>query len=283
MIEGKRFAKVRKGQLNTSKGYQMYLQNRLAFAPVAPVPPISSGEFFIFLRFLFCAVCWGSGWQWSTNSSTQQWTSSISTWSHFLPSIMQECASGTLVSRTGCILSYGGSTRDIAINYAVLGIDVLMSCLVFLVWRDQREKRLPALGSFLFVVLFQLTICWVIACSGISVIWCAICGWMLHEQRQLTSVESQQGFRKFAASTLHVLIIPLNIGIIVYYAIVAPMITTVAHFCAMVLGVLLSKSSMPKSDHPQDNDEVGGVTAVSNSTPLVDTNLNKERHGDVYW
>jgi hypothetical protein len=182
---------------------------------------------------------------------------------------MRECDRGNIIARTGCIFAYDGDTRDIAINYAVLGIDMIMSYVVFLAWPDQRKKRTPAALSLLFVIVLQLVICWWVACSGISVVWCAVCGWMLHEKRQPPPFELE-GLRKWAASTVHVLIIPLNIAVIVYYALVANILTTVAHFCAMVLGVLLSKSSSMPLQELQQNLE-GGLAAATNSTPLVDS------------
>lgn len=57
------------------------------------------------------------------------------------------------------------------------------------------------------------------------------------------------------------LVILLDLAIILYYAVVAEAITTVAHICALILGATLSRASLQQ--YPDDQ------TANTDSEPLL--------------
>lgn len=57
---------------------------------------------------------------------------------------MDECpsSSGSVASRTGCILSYGGNTADVVINYVLLVINVTWCAIALSFHSADIEKRI---------------------------------------------------------------------------------------------------------------------------------------------
>jgi len=211
------------------------------------------------------------------------------------------------VARTECILTYGGSSLDIFLNYTVLVLDLLFCG--FWLWFQRRRFRydptshdrmaIAAVASLTFVFLYQIALCLALACSGISIVWCACFGWYLYKAKYaaaeysvpssailVSTTRSNQGRREQAevASELQEdQVTPtsalepdadvvfayeqsspfpqnenvenqnpnlfmnfeiglgiLNLALIAYYAWSAEIITTVAHFCAILLGMLMA-------------------------------------------
>ena len=99
------------------------------------------------------------------------------------------CQCGTVVSRVGCILSYNGSHFDVMLNYSLIVLN-LIYCVVAMhtasLSRPQPSTFVVyhALGALVFVIGFQLVLCLALGCSGVSIIWCAMCGWIMSERRQ---------------------------------------------------------------------------------------------------
>jgi len=55
---------------------------------------------------------------------------------------MDECnANGTILNKTGCILSYAGNSTDILINYFVFLINIAVAVIVVLRQRKQLRSR----------------------------------------------------------------------------------------------------------------------------------------------
>jgi hypothetical protein len=113
--------------------------------------------------------------------------------------------------------------------------------------RFRRQSRQPndpyfkrfaaAIASLIFVVLYQIVLCLILGCSGISIIWCACAGWIVWELQRVD--QPPRGVASsFPPEPLAVL--SLDALTILYYSITAEAITTVAHFCAILLGILLS-------------------------------------------
>lgn len=160
---------------------------------------------------------------------------------------MNECSNSSLWRRTGCILSYGGSEIDIVLNYVLLLVNVA-SCGLTLAWEGGRGYRV-ALHSLLFVMVFQIALCLALGCSGISIVWCACAGWIMAERRRLEDrSEGNPSAERLKILYVERAIIFLDVGAILYYAVVTAPITTVAHFCAMVLGAMLSMMTAPQVD-----------------------------------
>eukprot|EP00525_Craspedostauros_australis_P009420 CAMPEP_0198130624 /NCGR_PEP_ID=MMETSP1442-20131203/54385_1 /TAXON_ID= /ORGANISM="Craspedostauros australis, Strain CCMP3328" /LENGTH=265 /DNA_ID=CAMNT_0043791289 /DNA_START=217 /DNA_END=1014 /DNA_ORIENTATION=- len=224
-----------------------------------------------------------------------------------------ECAAGTILQKIGCILSYGGSRRDIIINYLLLAFN-LYFCIKMV--RLQISASSSSLSSssmavqpstflksttaaFAFVIIFQVSLCLIVQCSGISIIWCAMAGWMMSQRRQISEsiqmdvtqdgVGTQDGMdtqnstdcnsdnndtetTRRALSKIP-LAITTNFAAIVYYAVVAAPITTVAHICALVLGAVLSKMALRRSlalVEEEDYEQDVGITHTDDLTsPLI--------------
>jgi hypothetical protein len=165
----------------------------------------------------------------------------------------------SLLSRTACILTYGGSPTDLWINYLLLGANCFW-CLQVIFRKNAllpppRGATLCRVGCFLGVIFFQVGLCLQVGCSGISIVWCALAGWALRQEVLLYPQELMQDLRD---NRNHNYALPLrggrwgwivdindkiwpNAAALLYYAVVAPPITTVAHSCALVLGYGISK------------------------------------------
>ncbi|KAL7555393.1 hypothetical protein ACA910_017694 [Epithemia clementina (nom. ined.)] len=238
---------------------------------------------------------------------------------------MQECGTtssnnvNVVVENILCILTYGGSTVHIAINYTLLCLDVgAMGTWWFLTKNSQRHRSdegqvqpsttsvaaAAPLASFVFVIAFQIGLCLVVGCSGISIVWCACLGWYWHKRRIFAVARLQEGREDETTTTttathllsqkpqhpssnqhederntksnhndteplqqqsgdslqsvdaptpsdavpeqgvvitVEILLGSLNALVLLYYAWSAEPITTVAHACAIVLGIVLSK------------------------------------------
>jgi hypothetical protein len=160
------------------------------------------------------------------------------------------CGGGTMLAQTGCILSYAGSTKDIVLNYIMVVINLLYCVAAVLANQKQTdEQRIFALGALIFVILFQITLCLVLGCAGISIIWCAMGGWIMSERRRVVENNIDASSSLLSTSSQRLInmgkvVIFLDCVVIVYYGVVEEPITTVAHFCALVLGAMLSLMSI---------------------------------------
>lgn len=150
------------------------------------------------------------------------------------------CVEDTLSSNIECILTYKGDGDFMVVNYSLL---VLNMGHCFLKLSSERIECHPkrwkfALLSLLFSVVFQISLCLMVRCSGISIVWCAIVGWILFHS---TPTNSESGARVHRLKMMEWIILIVNVSVIIYYAVVLPVITTVAHLLAIVMGVVLAK------------------------------------------
>uniref|UniRef100_A0A6V2M9M9 Uncharacterized protein n=1 Tax=Ditylum brightwellii TaxID=49249 RepID=A0A6V2M9M9_9STRA len=128
--------------------------------------------------------------------------------------------------------------------------------------RCAAEKILYAILGFTFVVLFQIVLCLIVGCVGVSIIWCAICGWILREEKFLSSeqitttttrpapnndtscgaVTSSPPIVATEQSKLNLLsiVLSMDLSAIIYYSIVEEPITTLAHILAIIMGICIS-------------------------------------------
>lgn len=170
-----------------------------------------------------------------------------------------------MIGRMGCILTYGGTGVDIAINYFLLVLNLL--CCTAIMVEMSEELRKYAIGAFAFVVAFQISLCLVLGCSGISIIWCAMAGWVMTQRRFETeatpnrtpddSVPASSSIATRSDSQLSWIlrsVVFIDFCAIVYYGVIAAPITTVAHFCALALGSLLWILAMRLIPVPEGGD-----------------------------
>ena len=115
------------------------------------------------------------------------------------------------------------------------------------------------------VVTFQILLCLAVKCSGVSIVWCSTMAWLimlmrcnnttippvamnqstetsdlarnhnLRNHSQLSSI-SNMSFAKFVIGTDSIALL--------FYSITMEAITTVAHVCAIILGIVLWRVTM---------------------------------------
>jgi nitrate reductase NapE component len=208
-----------------------------------------------------------------------------------------------LPNRLVCILTYDGDGLDVIINYVLLIVNLLV-CVAQLRaggihhddtqnehQRQSRGRAVKAAAALVFVVAFQLVLCLAVGCVGISVVWCAMMGWIaceriigaprqqsqpallrqpetdpiVHRDESESSASADATFPGARAElrsarhpsrpsddfqVLDFLIfsaLAVDLVGIVYYGVVMPAITTVAHVCAIALGSLCWWISVWKS------------------------------------
>eukprot|EP00980_Cylindrotheca_fusiformis_P026285 scaffold15718_cov126-Cylindrotheca_fusiformis.AAC.3 len=96
-----------------------------------------------------------------------------------------------VVDRILCILTYGGSGVDMGINYFLLALN-LLCCTTITMTLSSTElyrRKWALVAALASVVAFQVVLCLILGCSGISIIWCAMAGWMISQQRFEASKE----------------------------------------------------------------------------------------------
>jgi len=119
------------------------------------------------------------------------------------------------------------------------------------------------LFSLAFVFAFQIVLCLVVGCLGISLTWCAILGWILIEwwREQTTRCTCDVLPSRGIAAVMDLIAI-------IYYCVVDPPITTVAHVLAILLGITLETVTTRFLSSTQRHLRVGrGRDGIS--TPLV--------------
>ena len=118
-----------------------------------------------------------------------------------------------------CVLTYAGSRTDVAINYALL-----FATGTLFIFGGPPKRR----GAFLaFSAAFQLGLCYVIGCAGVSIIWCACAGG--------GALDEHRSSRLVAFSVVAVAVV----AALLWYALVAEAITDIAHLCALTMGFLV--------------------------------------------
>jgi hypothetical protein len=189
---------------------------------------------------------------------------------------MDECNSSkdVILSRIGCILTYGGERNHIVINYALFVLNTVW-CYFALVATTISAADTPCATrsyhyyytcsavSLLFVVAFQVVLCLIVGCSGISIIWCAQAGWIVHQRYHYRKhFQSRE-----ALPPIEIIVLLVDVLAILYYAVTMEAITTVAHGCALVLGSLISLLVTMRAPR----NEADAIPHASSIAPLVPT------------
>eukprot|EP00540_Astrosyne_radiata_P011954 CAMPEP_0116834624 /NCGR_PEP_ID=MMETSP0418-20121206/7092_1 /TAXON_ID=1158023 /ORGANISM="Astrosyne radiata, Strain 13vi08-1A" /LENGTH=204 /DNA_ID=CAMNT_0004464199 /DNA_START=52 /DNA_END=666 /DNA_ORIENTATION=+ len=181
--------------------------------------------------------------------------------------IKRYCVDGGFGDRLWCMLDYEGNQLDVLINYPLLVVNFLVCVLALCLQPTTdaakvRKLRWYAFACLVCVTLFQLGLCSLVYCTGISIVWCAMGGWIIRERRQLQESTERSSLRTDSLA-LERIVIVLDFCIILYYAFVANPITTVAHVCAVVLGAILSLLSVPLVEGGEaEEGESGAPTAI---------------------
>lgn len=135
-----------------------------------------------------------------------------------------------LLAKIGCILTYNGSIYHSSINYSLLSVSLLAAA------RYPTTSRFRAVTALIFASSFQIGLCLFVDCSGISIIWCSIAGWLWTGH-----CCDRRGSGSNAAAPPTAVRVALwadGIGIL-HYFFTLPFITTIAHGCALGMGAML--------------------------------------------
>jgi len=194
------------------------------------------------------------------------------------------CPSDYLQEQVTCIFTYDGSIKDILINYTLFLLNVIIAAIPLLLPvaaithrtrnNDLHKRRLCALSSLSFVSMFQVILCLLVKCNGISIIWCAIAAWIWMDYRTFkrgrdddTSSNITTNCRNGNYKIHQITVMVIDTVAIIYYAIVMEPITTVAHILAIVvlgipLYILTDKISIAN--------DYSDISSLSPQTNLLD-------------
>jgi len=157
------------------------------------------------------------------------------------------------MSSVSDVLTYSGSETDIIINYVTFSVVCVPFILVALhpFQLAKGKIQLHIWSSLLFFMLFQVILCVIVGCVGISIIWCAMLGFMTADyfffrfdrdgphdgsaagDALIWRCRSMTSFWSFVVSAL------LGFSVFLYYAATADALTSIAHvlaFFALGLG-----------------------------------------------
>jgi len=122
-------------------------------------------------------------------------------------------------------LSYNGSTLHMLINYFLIAISVLPYCIESV----RRTKHRAWVLALCIVSLVQVLLWFLLGVVGVSVIWCAMTGYLLIDFKR-------RGLKPARKNGMMLFSILMGVGGIFYYFITFPMLTTVAHVVALLIG-----------------------------------------------
>ncbi len=126
-------------------------------------------------------------------------------------------------------MTYDGQIRDVAINYGLIAIALLP--YVFAAQRREDVTDWSWAACLGIALLVQVLLWFTVRATGVSIIWSALAGYTFMELWSGgTGIAQQNGFLALVALG------GAGAGI-VYYGLIYPLITTIAHLCAVVLGV----------------------------------------------
>ena len=175
-----------------------------------------------------------------------------------------DCVDGNIGRRLICILSYNGSGIDIIINYLLFIINLLWCLAACRFHAEQESERAWKIQIFsmlimMGVIVFQISLCFIVGCMGISIIWCAMAVWMASKRQQFKQRdEANLAIGTYQWTDVELFIVVIDTGAIFYYGFMAQPITTFAHLCALILGAILSMISITMFDLAEDS----GVTTA---------------------
>lgn len=97
--------------------------------------------------------------------------------------------------------------------------------------RDRHARCWTQLTALATVLAFQVVLCLILFCSGVSIVWNAVAGFSLGVYRR------RGGGTRRALVFQWVVVLATDI----YYALTAGYLTSIAHLCAIVLGLLVAQ------------------------------------------
>ena len=133
------------------------------------------------------------------------------------------------------ILLYKGmenSTSAMILNYLVI-----LNMLVYLINNGKRKEEYYIIVTAL-LFLGQITLCKIVGCVGVSLVWCALYGIILSEMQ-----DRHRTFLNWKKmSKLEKRIVISNTLLLLIYFITLPKISTYAHIGAIGIGIAVEKA-----------------------------------------
>lgn len=102
--------------------------------------------------------------------------------------------------------------------------------------------RVFCLLMTVFLFVFQIMLClYAFDCTGISIVWSALCGFnmMLYAMLSTTIQRDGSAILKYGIRAFMVLFCCYCLALWIYYGVVEELLTTLAHFCALLLGFVI--------------------------------------------
>ena len=138
-------------------------------------------------------------------------------------------------------LLYDGAISDILINYSLI---LLYTIVFYYPWTSSHlniSKLFITIHIFICITL-QVIVWFLEDAYGVSLIWCGQLGLLI-----FVIVHSMYKLKSIIVLKPHLVSVLTGVGAVIYYAIVYPPITTVAHIAAVVVGCLMATTtSCPK-------------------------------------
>jgi hypothetical protein len=121
------------------------------------------------------------------------------------------------------ILCYNGNKMDVILNYSALTIDSI-SLVMLLKYPPFSSFECLRYFSFYFIVLlflFQINLCLIVGCSGISIVWSALCGFNAYSWVCISRLGIYDQFDYLPLHQVLGASLTFSISLWVYYAVVA--------------------------------------------------------------
>lgn len=149
----------------------------------------------------------------------------------------------SLTSQIQDILDYNGSGTDVILNYTAIVVTLTPILLELYELPDRsRLWQFIWVPLLIFLFTFQIILCVIVGCFGVSIVWSALCGFSVYIYYRifhLMDVANRRTRLRLIRLSLSSSVL-LSTALWIYYAATSDVITTVAHLCALFLGVSLA-------------------------------------------
>eukprot|EP00928_Gymnodinium_smaydae_P050416 TRINITY_DN33980_c0_g1_i1.p1 TRINITY_DN33980_c0_g1~~TRINITY_DN33980_c0_g1_i1.p1 ORF type:complete len:172 (+),score=5.60 TRINITY_DN33980_c0_g1_i1:137-652(+) len=129
-----------------------------------------------------------------------------------------------------CIITYHHCYVAELLNYGLIAISApsFICC-------HPPEMRMYSVLAFAFFFSFQIVLCVAVGCSGVSVVWSAMLG---YSGGAIIYIFKSWATQHVKVKILFAPSVVLDLSAITYYACIMDSLTTLAHVCAFLMGVL---------------------------------------------
>ena len=171
----------------------------------------------------------------------------------------------SLISSVEGILCYEGNVIDIVLNYTAIAATIVPTILIYCYLPLEYEHlRLFWIPYVILLFIFQVSLCLIVGCFGVSIVWSALCSFAIYSYVLFISSRSYSiplGNLVLIQSSLSTSTL-FSILLWIYYAVVADFITSLAHLCAVLLGLV---SGLALKLHSQRRHRILQYETVLNS------------------